>query len=111
MVGFNLCLLSGEHNRRVLVDIKTLVFLCCDVVGLKNLSRVFFFFCLLIPICHPVLCQNNYCHLILSFCQTSLSLNNTCLYKRKEGTSLQIVQNHWRLNLLLSFSCIENKSL
>lgn len=43
--------------------------------------------------------------------QASLSLNNTCSHKRKEGTSLHIVPNHWRLNLLLCYTCIANKGL
>lgn len=38
-------------------------------------------------------------------------MNNTCSYKRKEGTSLHIVRNHWRLNLLLCYTCIANKGL
>lgn len=45
------------------------------------------------------------------FRQASLSLSNTCSYKRKEGTSLHVVQNHWRLNLLLCYTCIANKGL
>lgn len=82
-----------------------LVFLCSVFDGLNNL--------VLSINSHLLSCTLSTLFLSSYFksCQTSLSLNHSCSYKRKEGTSLHIVQNHWRLNLLLCYSCIVNKGL